>query len=126
MGCRLCFDMRTIKFRGKRVDNGAWIDGFVLFSEDKSEAAITKLTDAESFCENVIYDTIGQFTGLLDKNGKEIYEGDVVRYDAGGECEVSYCLGGGFAGFDLSPAFTNENTLTDVEIIGNIHDNPEF
>lgn len=118
--------MRTIKFRGKRVDNGEWVTGFVLFDKDQREAVIAKLTDTESVCEYVNPATVGQFTGLTDKNGKEIYEGDVVEFDAGGVCEVSYCVGGGFAGFELSPAFTDENILTDVEVIGNIHDNPEL
>lgn len=118
--------MREIKFRGKSLVNGEWVNGFVLFNQDKSEAVIAKLTDTESICENVAIDTVGQFTGLHDKNGKEIYEGDIVRYDMGGECEVSYCVGGGFAGFDLSPAFHDEHQLTDVEVIGNIHDNPEL
>lgn len=118
--------MRTIKFRGKRVDNGEWVTGFVLFDKDQREAVIAKLTDTESVCEYVNPATVGQFTGLTDKNGKEIYEGDVVEFDAGGVCEVSYCVGGGFAGFDLSPAFTDANILTSVVVIGNIHDNPEL
>lgn len=70
--------MREIKFRGKRLDNGEWVYGFALFSQDKSEAVIAKLTDTESVCENVGPATVGQFTGLHDKNGKEIYEGDII------------------------------------------------
>lgn len=71
--------------------------------------------------------TVGQFTGLMDKNGNEIYEGDIYRYDNPDSInEVSYCAGGGFAGFDLTPAIHNENRLLDVEVIGNIHDNPEL
>lgn len=118
--------MREIKFRGKRLDNGEWVDGFVLFKHDKSEAVIVGLTATELTCESVDPVTVGQFSGLKDKHGKEIYEGDIVRYDMGGECEVSYCIGGGFAGFDLSPAFHNGHQLKDVEVIGNIHDNSEL
>lgn len=114
--------MREIKFRGKRLDNGEWAYGDLHirtpFPHIHSEIDYGKV--------NIDPHTVGQFTGLHDKNGKEIYEGDIVRYDMGGECEVSYCIGGGFAGFDLSPAFHNEHQLTDVEVIGNIHDNPEL
>lgn len=114
--------MREIKFRGKRLDNGEWVYGDLHirtpFPHIHSEIDYGKV--------DIDPHTVGQFTGLHDKNGKEIYEGDIVRYDMGGECEVSYCIGGGFAGFDLSPAFHNEHQLTDVEVIGNIHDNPEL
>lgn len=114
--------MREIKFRGKRLDNGEWVYGDLHirtpFPHIHSEIDYGKA--------NIDPHTIGQFTGLHDKNGKEIYEGDIVRYDMGGECEVSYCIGGGFAGFDLSPAFHNGHQLKDVEVIGNIHDNPEL
>lgn len=71
--------MREIKFRGKRLDNGEWVYGFVLFNQDRSEAVIAKLTDTESVCENVDPATVCQFTGRLDDNGKEIYEGDVIK-----------------------------------------------
>lgn len=120
--------MRTIKFRGKRVDNGEWVTGYVLFSKDNSEAVIAKLTDTESVCENVDPNTVGQFTGLLDKNGKEIFEGDVVDFD-------NYLQGRSYVEFDsgcfrvASPNYTT--TLTyhvslHTHIIGNIHDNPEL
>ena len=114
--------MREIKLRGKSLDNGEWVYGDLHirtpFPHIHSEIDYGKI--------DIDPHTVGQFTGLHDKNGKEIYEGDIVRYDMGGECEVSYCIGGGFAGFDLSPAFHNEHQLTDVEVIGNIHDNPEL
>ena len=114
--------MREIKFRGKRLNNGEWVYGDLHirtpFPHIHSEIDYGKV--------NIDPHTVGQFTGLHDKNGKEIYEGDIVRCDMGGECEVSYCIGGGFAGFDLSPAFHNGHQLKDVEVIGNIHDNPEL
>lgn len=122
--------MREIKFRGRDICTGEWLYG------DLRQRAGCLPSIIRSFCNNgkldycetpIHRDSLGQFTGLHDKNGKEIYEGDIIRYDMGGECEVSYCVGGGFAGFDLSPAFHDEeHHLTDVEVIGNIHDNPEL
>lgn len=123
--------MREIKFRGRSFDNGEWVYGDY-HKRAGGVHCIIKMEPDEN--GKVVYavhqavpDTIGQFTGLHDKNGKEIYEGDIVRYDMGGECEVSYCVSGGYAGFDLSPAFHNEeHHLTEVEVLGNIHDNPEL
>ncbi len=132
--------MREIKFRGKRLDNGEWVDGFVLFNQDKSEAVIAKLTDTEAVCENVALDTIGQFTGLHDKNGKEIYEGDVITQYWGSphyrngeyyECNARR----GQVLFDKSGCFVllSESLLYHLfgdgltqEVQGNIHDNPEL
>lgn len=123
--------MREIIFRG-RNSNGEWVYGDLVTVETTYGRPSRKEIlpfDAVIFdnTKEVEEDTIGPFTGLHDKNGKEIYEGDIVRYDMGGKREVSYCVSGGYAGFDLSPAFHDEeHHLTDVEVIGNIHDNPEL
>lgn len=119
--------MREIRFRGKRLDNGEWIYGFYNRTYTYEQGYKDCIFNHYTGFINVMPDTVGQHTGLYDKNGKAIYEGDIVRYDMGGECEVSYCVSGGYAGFDLSPAFHNEeHHLTDVAVIGNIHDNPEM
>lgn len=122
--------MRTIKFRGKDIETGEWVYGdlikrmgyfpSIMFPYE-SEG---KVHYAEC---SVKRETVGQYTGLMDKNGNEIYEGDIYRYDNPDSInEVSYCAGGGFAGFDLTPAIHSENRLLDVEVIANIHDNPEL
>lgn len=120
--------MRQIKFRGKTVNGNEWIFGTTI-----SQGTIKRKADkwfmevGENKWKGLQPGSLGQFTGLFDKNGKEIYEGDIYRYDNPDSInEVSYCVGGGFAGFDLTPAIHSENRLLDVEIIGNIHDNPEL
>ena len=122
--------MRDIKFRG-RTQAGEWVYGDYHKRAGNVHCILTMEPDDEgkvSYVANQVdADTVGQFTGLHDKNGEEIYEGDVYRFEHPDSInEVSYCIGGGFAGFDFAPAFTDNNRLTNIEVIGNIHDNPEL
>ena len=115
--------MREIKFRGKRLDNGEWVYGDLEYSRYNNTTRI------HVYDEDGLYDrqekvnraTIGQFTGLLDKDGKEIYEGDIVRYlEANNEIATKEVY---FIDCAFSP-LTEIIWMGDAEceVIGNIHE----
>lgn len=76
--------MRTIKFKAKRLDNKEWTCGY-FYEENDNTYIIENLQKKSMLNRNIPYKvapaTVCQFTGFLDKNGKEIYEGDVLRSD---------------------------------------------
>lgn len=147
--------MREILFRGKRVDNGEWVEGSLTVNhydragklEDEYRIADTwyGLDDEDlptyqiGLDEAVVPSTVGQYTGLTDKNGKKIFEGDIVRYPVyqgsyRGEDihQVVFERRGGSAYFgitmdDIETWYFCMSVPADLmEVIGNIHDNPEL
>lgn len=121
--------MRTIKFRGKRVGNGEWVYGDLLRMHGVPyiypDPAPNGWNDYE-----VIPDTVGQFTGLLDKNGRAIYEGDILIEPNIFDIPRNVFWDHRFMRFgNISPSTCGYIALHDYsepEIIGNIHDNPEL
>lgn len=154
--------MKTIKFRGKRCDNGEWVYGYyarlrnefkewhcIMTEKDASENYIKDCNGYNMLYTPVNHNTVCQFTGLHDKNGEEVYEGDILLWtrknvhiegrplrDFADRCEIFYdddksafrfkykldcgsCIGL----LDFSDDRADESY---IEIIGNIHDNPEL
>lgn len=121
---------REIKFRGKNYEN-KWKYGDLVQEKWKQGKAI--MIKKETTAWSVLEDTVGQYTGLHDKNGKEIYEGDIV-VDKEDEVMGEITWNEEEASFYFSILYENgtyeEEKLNDwasvLEVIGNIYDNPEL
>ena len=118
---------REIEFRGKRLDNGEWLYGD-LMHDNHGGCYVYPLDSLGLFAENkVAPDTVGQFTGLCDKNGKKIFEDDVVRYNDTFDSDyVKYDEKQKVEFIDGCFYPISEEWCQDIKVIGNIHDNPEL
>lgn len=128
--------MREILFRGKRTEDGEWIEGNYAYSNTENKHFIICNSEMQSFtypenclfaidCYEIIPETVERYTGLTDKNGIKIFEGDIVKGTFLGfpipiEDDVfSICWQEDVAGYKA-------NYFENVEVIGNIYDNPEL
>lgn len=125
---------REILFRGKQVDTGKWLQGFLSQSRNIQEkpAILKPCIDYE---ENGVMmfgmvdpKTVGQFTGLTDKNGKKIFEGDIIEHECGERHEVIFNVKDACVGTYYGKKFYYIHVfeLSQFEVVGNVHDNPEF
>lgn len=129
--------MREILFRGKRVDNGEWVYGYFVKSDgliNNGKCFILPTVADFSYGDNgnririgcfveVDSDTVGQYTGLIDKNGTRIFESDVVEWDSKEwGCEQRELVEWNYELLDMRKNDWKEW----CEVIGNIHDNPDM
>lgn len=133
--------MSEILFRGKRRDNGEWVVGYVMI-HDNDKATIFRQHQGDGGLEGFEVDpeTVGQYAGLTDKNGKKIYEGDIISGPGNipwlvdfernafvakdDEMELYFAL---FEQWEYD--YKNKKHISPsnkFEVIGNIHDNPEL
>lgn len=136
--------MREYIFRGKRVDNSEWVEGYYIYDEsgqttEEPAAYIYHLNTHPCGWDLIPYEvfpeSVGQYTGLTDKKGKKIFEGDIVLFSWGDdENRQPFYIEYSDGGFLATPKEITQdiwsirigNYTSEFEVIGNIHDNPEL
>lgn len=119
--------MRTIKFRGKDVETGKWMCSSESLVQTKEGIFMGDYNEERK----IIPDTLGQFTGLLDKNDKEIYEGDILGKEGSHNCVVEWNntlahFQGTWANMPITACDIHTIVQYDYKVLGNIYDNPDL
>lgn len=126
--------MREILFRGKRTDNGTWTCGYLFCIWERAYLCWGTTNNVPNMKE-VIPETVCQFTGLYDKNGRKIFEGDIVKgkvHELNGYRVRKGVIEYHDTGFimNLKPnsdsGYDQKNVPFEREVIGNVFDNPEL
>lgn len=115
---------REILFRGKRTDSSEWVEGSYWLSRSAVRET-THITDSYGNLFCVIPETVGQYTGLTDKNDAKIFEGDIIKYKEN-LFEIKYSTEQARYLAVLTNGVFNPVAIQNCEVVGNIHDNPEL
>lgn len=129
--------MRNIRFRGKRTDSGEWAYGCLVTVDDGGTSQphiITSTSGGKPKGHPVDPRTVGQDTGMNDKDGRPVYEGDIVRYRLTDErfkknprfANLPISYNENSAAFEAGNIYWTRLRSPRLEVIGNIHDNPEL
>lgn len=126
--------MRNYKCRAKRVDNGEWVEGYYVCIGEKYHYIYTGkinliVPGTEKYL--VVPGTVGQYTGMKDDNGTEIYEGDIVRRfhnytGKNGYYPIVHELSAWWMNYNNEAGEILGDVNDKVKVIGNIHDTPEL
>lgn len=135
--------MREILFRGKNEKTGKWAFGVPLRCSCRTYIVKDVVWNYDSVGNEhlaaigetqVVPDTVGQFTGLLDKNGNKIFEGDIVNTQFGRRCKIGWFSSPEHCGWDMTalesvnPPPVKQGLFApyNLTVIGNVYDNPEL
>ena len=136
--------MKIIKFRGKQINIDEWVYGHLFYGKNEQGQDEAFIVSLDYYCRDGLIDlntcaswqvdieTVGQYTGLKDKNGKEIYEGDIVKALISGRWFVGKVVYE-HSGFTIDVTSNKELEFGRrgiiehwTEIIGNVFDNPDL
>ena len=131
--------MREILFRAKRIDNGEWVEGYYLKTtlgkdiepSDVIFAPFKINRSGQWGWIKVLPETLCQFTGMVDKNGRRIWENDIIKHEISDTIGVVKWYHEDYVGWYVDDVVVDEQQFTDemwneCEVIGNIFDHPEL